>query len=528
MASWSELHPRGSCSPVSQEDMELVVFGLNHRTAPVEVRERWAFSQDESRHVLATLRKTPSSSEHLILSTCNRTEFYGRFSPEFLPRAQGTYGYLTGYQGANPHHDGHHHPHHGGHHHGGHRHPGEHHGRARPADTPQDPASVERGPEDGGTLGSLFPGTGTGPKDAGILDFCRHFYREASEAAGRKLADPSDSKHFYVYRQGDAVEHLFRLAGGLDSMILGETQILHQIKAAFDMARSAQTAGKFFHRLFPAALRVGKKIRSLTSISNGCITPGQAALRLAREILGDLSSKSLLVIGSGKIATTTALALSEAHLHHSYVVNRTPARAEELVARIGFGETVPWSRLEEMLAGVDVVVSSTGAVAPIVTREAMARAQEKRHHKPMIIVDLAIPRDFAPDVREIEGVQLFNIDDLNGVIQANVAERMAHVPHAEEIVRDEMRTFQRWMTYLQIDPVLRHMVERFEQIRLGELQAHLSDVPPEYHPVIEHLTTSLVKKLLYFPIEKLKSLRDLSGLNDTEIAFLRRLFLPEP
>lgn len=145
----------------------------------------------------------------------------------------------------------------------------------------------------------------------------------------------------------------------------------------------------------------------------------------------------------------------------------------------------------------------------------------------MVVVDLAIPRDFEPGVREVPGVSLFNIDDLNGVIQENVAERHKHIPLAESIAREEMLAFLRWMTYVQVDPVLRHMTERFEQIRLGELQTYISQFPPECHELLKELTSSLVKKLLHFPIEKLKSLRDLRGLDDREVAFLKRLFLTD-
>jgi glutamyl-tRNA reductase len=322
------------------------------------------------------------------------------------------------------------------------------------------------------------------------------------------------------------VEHLFRLAGGLDSMILGESQILKQIKDAFQIAQDAQTAGKFFNRLFPAALRVGKRVRTLTEISKGCITPGQAALKLARQILGDLSQLSLLVIGSGKIAALTAQAFQEEKIGTCYVTNRTPRRAQKLVEKLGTGTAVPWSHLRQSLAQADLVVSSTGAVDPIVSGETMSLVQKERGGRPMVVVDLAIPRDFDPSVRDAQGVHLFNIDDLNQVIQENVDQRHAHIPRVEEIVREEIRVFQSWMIYSQVDPVLRHLVERFEQIRLGELQACISQFPPECHPLLDQLTSSLVKKLLHFPIEKLKSLRDLSGLNDTEVAFLNRLFLP--
>jgi glutamyl-tRNA reductase len=158
----------------------------------------------------------------------------------------------------------------------------------------------------------------------------------------------------------------------------------------------------------------------------------------------------------------------------------------------------------------------------------MDEVQERRAFKPLVIVDLAIPRDFRPEAGEVQGVQLFNIDHLNEVIRDNIAERHAHLPMAEEIVRRHLDAFYGHMTYLQIDPVIRHMVQRFEEIRMGELQAAIDKLPPEHHPLVEEVTRSLVKKLLNFPIERLKAIRDLGGLSDAEVAFLKRLFPTDP
>jgi len=437
--------------------MQLVVFGLNHRTAPLEVRERWAFTPDESRHALCDLREKVPPSEHLILSTCNRTEFYSSFGRE--------------------------------------------------ASAPHAVSAAGSAP---------FCET---------ADFYHRFYNEVSKIVREKAARDFDPSYFYVYRQDAAVEHLFRLAGGLESMILGESQILKQLKDAYAVAGEARTAGRLFHRLFPAALRVGKKVRSLTRLSDGCITPGQAALRLARGVLGDLADRSLMVVGSGKIGTSALKAFQDVELKNGYVLNRTSERAQELVERLGRGVALPFSRLESTIRKADLIISSTGAVEPIVTRDMLARAQKARGNAALVVVDLAVPRDFEPGCSTVSGVHLFNIDDLNRVIQENVAERIARVPHAEALVREELASFQRWVTYLDIDPVLSHMVKRFEEIRLGELQAYLGRFPPESRPVLEELTSSLVKKLLHFPIEKLKSLRDLSGLSDAEVSFLKRLFL---
>ncbi|MEM7234589.1 MAG: glutamyl-tRNA reductase, partial [Planctomycetota bacterium] len=330
-----------------------------------------------------------------------------------------------------------------------------------------------------------------------------------------------------------AVEHLFRLASGLDSMIVGESEILGQIKNAYAVSQEAQTAGDVFHRLFPAAISTGKRVRTQTEISKGCITPGQAALNVAIEALGDLSSRSVLLIGSGKIATITARALLESGISRFEISNRTHERAEELAGTLGDSsvdiKVTPWEELDMALARASVVITSTGSTEPLLTSERLEASQAKRHHEKQIIVDLAIPRDVAPESGDVEGIELFNIDDLNGVIQENIRQRHSHIPVAESIVREQIHTFVGRMSYfLQVEPVIRHMYERFEEIRLGALQSTVDGFPPELHEQVDQLTRNLVRKLIHFPISRLKALRDLGGLRDEEVLFLKKMFPTDP
>ncbi len=451
--------------------MELFVFGVNHTTAPVDVRERWSLSASESRVRLKEISGKISPSEHLILSTCNRTEFYSR-----VPRAQS------------------------------------------PIANKNDPTAQRTA--------------------------LAQFYE------GSRPTSASDLEHFYLYREQEAVKHLFRVAGGLDSMIVGESEILHQIKQAYSLSREAQTTGSMFHRLFPAALNTGKRVRATTDISKGCITPGQAALKLARNVLGDLGNQSVLVIGSGKISTLTAKAILDEGIESFELTNRTPARAHKLLEKLelecgrsdGTGSTIPgastrrptiryveWEQLPDALARASLVVSSTGSTMPIVDLPRMEEIQKKRAYRPLVAIDLAIPRDFHPRTADVEGVQLFNIDDLNTVIQDNVNQRLAHLPKAEDIVREQTSVFVGQMSYsLRVEPIIRHVVERFEEIRLGELQTSIDLFPPELHARLDELTRSLTNKLLHFPISRLKALRNLDGLNDAEIQFLRKLFAADP
>ncbi len=424
--------------------MDLVIFGLNHRTAPLEVREKWAFSDPEARQALAGAQDLVSASENLILSTCNRTEIY-----------------------------------------------------------------------------SLVPGhrmNGGARNHDDLLDFFhrfKNFRREAKQPC------------FYSFHHQEAVEHLFRLAAGLDSMIVGEGQILRQLRDAFELARSVGSVGKVFHRLFPAALKAGKRIRSETAISQGCITHGQAAVKIAKEKLGDLTGKGILLIGSGKVTRLAAEALRDLGAGKIGVVNRTMEKAEQLAERLG-GEAYPLGDLPCLLEVADVVISSTGSTQPLVKAEFLAEIAVARAGRPLVVIDLAVPRDFEPACGEVPGVSLHNIDHLNAVVQSNIQERLTEVPRAEGIVQEELKSFFGQMNWIHLDPVIRHLVERFEAIRVAEVERHIDRIPPEHRGAVESLTAALVKKILYFPIEKLKSLRDDTGLTPVEVTFLRRLFLSEP
>ena len=435
--------------------MELLVFGLNHKTAPLGLRERWSFSPGESELALGRISSAIADSEHLILSTCNRTEFYSA-----IPASSGLARNLN---------------------------------------------------QEGSPLGELTS----------------FYFGENEENTG--LDD-----HFYLYRQENAVKHLFRVAGGLDSMIVGETEIIRQLKEAYALSEKSATSGKMFRRLFPEALKVGKKVRTSTSISEGCITPGQAALRLAMEALGELTGKKALLIGSGVVAGLTAKALIEQDLRNFTVMNRTAESAEAMLEEIKpedselEAEIVPLdSGLVDTIASSDLVISSTSSIEPIITAENIRAVQRLRGSAPLVIIDLAVPRDIEPASSEIEGVHLFNIDDLNRVIQGNLSSRHDQFAKAEEIVKKQIDVFYGQMNYLEVDPVIRHLIERFEIIRRGELQSTLENFPPEQHEAVDQMTRRLVNKLIFFPIERLKSIRDMQGLSEDEIAFLKKLFLPK-
>tara|TARA_B100000953_G_C18018434_1_gene419952 strand:+ start:278 stop:1585 length:1308 start_codon:yes stop_codon:yes gene_type:complete len=435
--------------------MELLVFGLNHKTAPVGLRENWALSADESGLALERILSKIEGSEHLILSTCNRTEFYS----------------------------------------------------AIPASSD---LAVNLNEEEGSPFEELS-----------------NFYL-GQDAHNQPPADDC----FYLYRQENAVKHLFRVAGGLDSMIVGETEILRQLKEAYELSEKNRGAGKMFRHLFPEALKVGKKVRTSTTISEGCITPGQAALRLAMDILGDLDGKKALLIGSGTVAGLAARAFIENNLRKFTVMNRTTESAEAMLQGLkGLdldADVLPLSAdIVSTLSSTDVLISSTSSIEPLITKAQVEAAQQQRGSAPLVIIDLAVPRDIDPESGGLDGVHLFNIDDLNKVIQGNLAKRHDQFSRAEEIVRKQLDVFYGQLNYLNIDPVIRHLIERFEIIRTGELQNSMGDFPVELHETVDKLTRRLVNKLIHFPIERLKSIRDMQGLSEDEIAFLKKLFLPK-
>jgi glutamyl-tRNA reductase len=422
---------------------QFFLLGLNHDTAPVDVREKCVLGPDDVRSFLRRSQDSCGEVENVVLSTCNRTEIYARF----------------------------------------------------PAHT--DVRKIDD-----------------------RLDDLIRLAVNGSDSEPDLLAP-----HFYRHHCDDAILHLFRLAGGLDSMIVGEGEILHQIREAFEMSRQSGAVGWFFHRLFPAAIKAGRRIRTDTNLSRGCITTGQAAFRLAQPHVSS-STPKVLVIGSGDIARLATQAIREANPETIFVVNRSPDRAAQLVAELGAPACQrPWEDIDELLVCVDVVISSTGAPHSIVTRERFDAIQPRRSGRPLTVIDLAVPRDFDASIGNHDDVHLYNIDDLRGVVQKNIESRRTEIPRAETIVQEEIQTFFSQMNWSHLEPVIRRIRGRFDLIREREIHKITRSIPEEYHDRIDRFSHDLMNKFLHFPIDKLKSLRDGQDLNPTEIAFLQRIFL---
>jgi glutamyl-tRNA reductase len=306
----------------------------------------------------------------------------------------------------------------------------------------------------------------------------------------------------------DVAEHLFRVAAGLDSLVLGETQVLGQVKDAYRVACDRETVGKVLHALFHRALEAAKRIHRETGVGRSAATVSSAAVDLARKTFGDLAGRRVLLVGAGETAELVAHHLQEAFLARILVVNRTPERAEALAARYA-GQARRMDELEELLAEVDIVVSSTGAPRPVIGRDALARAAARRRRRPLFVVDIAVPRDVEPEAADIPGVFLYNVDHLEGVVSTNQRQRLREARRAERLAADEAARFSAWVQSLDVVPVIRALREKADAIRAAELERALSRLGPvgeRQRAVIEGLAASLVNKLLDGPTRRLKTL----------------------
>ncbi len=383
--------------------MTVVLLGLNHKTAPIDLREKVVFDGERLQEALAKLRAQPGVKECAILSTCNRTEVY-------------TVGQAE--------------------------------------------------------LGSLIE------------------------------APP---EHLYRYEGQQAVEHLFSVSSGLDSMVLGENQILSQVRSAYESARQAASTGPTLDRLFPWAVRVGKRARSQTRICQGASSVSAAAVELAKKIFGDLSGRRLMLLGAGKMTELTLKLLGDAGVQQITVTNRTAARAEELARQCG-GQAVPFEDLDRALAEVDILIASTGAPHYVVTQERLSKVMRARRYRPLFLVDIAMPRDFDPACGELDNVYLYNIDDLQEVVGQNLAQRHKEVQKVLEIVRSEAQGFLTDLDSRKASGAIRTLRESFEELRQQELARYLERCTPQEAERLEAFSRSLLNKLLHAPTMRLRQL----------------------
>jgi glutamyl-tRNA reductase len=337
-----------------------------------------------------------------------------------------------------------------------------------------------------------------------------HRFHPAVQAARRFLSDASGVAHerisdgLYTYYDTAAVRHLFNVASGTDSMVVGEPEILGQVREAFRAATDEGTARRLLGALFQRALRVGKRARSETAISRHVVSLPQAAGRVAAEEAGGLEGKHVLVVGAGRIGELAARGLREAGCADLVIANRNPERASRLADALG-GRAATLSDLPELLARADVLISTTSSVDPVIDRATLARATEGRR---LVAVDVAVPRDIEPSARDLPGVVLRDIDDLRAVVEQGAERRRAELPKVEEIVNEEVDDFCAWERSLALGPAIAELREWAERIRSGEVErvTRKDRLTDDERAEMDRLTRGLVNKLLHRPMTQIREL----------------------
>lgn len=413
--------------------MHLFNFGINHRTAPVNIREQTAFAPDKLVTALADITDAGGAREATILSTCNRTEIY-------CSHEQANENSLIGW-------------------------------------------------------------------------FCDYHRLQAKEIEPYLYRHPGD----------EAVRHAFRVASGLDSMVLGEPQILGQMKEAFATAHKTGVTGKLLNQLFQHTFSVAKQVRTDTQIGASAVSVAYAAVKLAKQIFSDLSQKTVLLIGAGETIELTAQHLSQQQVGHIIVSNRTVERAQKLSSLV-HGEAITLSELPTRLHEADIVITSTASQLPILGKGAVEQALKKRRHRPIFMVDLAVPRDIEAEVGELSDIFLYTVDDLQNVVEENLQSRREAAGEAEQIIDLQVNQFVNWIQSLDAVPMIRALRDNADSLRQAELdKAHRLLASGETaEVVIEALARSLTNKLTHAPTAALKE----AGLEADKavIEAARRLF----
>jgi glutamyl-tRNA reductase len=396
--------------------MNIVLLGLNHKTAPIELRERLAIGPQQLEEATRSLVQSPGVLEGMILSTCNRVEL------------------LTSHEPNAPH----------------------------------------------------------------LLDFIGDYFR-----IGRELLAP----HLYEYRQENAVRHLFRVACSLDSMVIGEPQILGQVKSSYLAARSAGAIRGHLDKVVQRAFVVAKRVRSETQIGSSAVSIASVAVELARKIFGSLENKTVLLVGAGKMSEQAARHLMDQGAGTVLVTNRTHERAEQLAQRF-HGRAIRFDDLYSSADQADIVITSTGSAQPVFRREHAQHFLQQRRGRPMFFIDIAVPRDVDPAVNKLDGIFLYDIDDLQSVAGSHLKQRGKEAELAEAMILEEVTKYQRRLHALNVAPEIVELQQTAEQIRRAEIRrvaSRLQSLSPEQQAAVEALTRGLVNKFLHQPVQAIKA-----------------------
>jgi len=419
--------------------MEIVLVGLNHRTAPVEVREKVSFTAEQAQRAAEELRARGILEETLVLSTCNRSEVYG-VPPE---------------------------------------------------------SSHECAP--------------------GLSTFLSEFHSVRADVLGVSL---------YHHYDQEAVRHLFRVAAGLDSMLLGEAEILGQVREAYRFAHEHGATGPVLNRLFQGALEVGKRVRTETELGTRPMSVASAGVKLAERIFGKLNGHTALVVGAGTISEQVVAHLRDRGVAQLHVMNRSRDRAEDLAKQYD-GRVTEWGEWDTALQSPDVVVSSVSAEEPVLRRDVVERAMAARGNRALFLMDLGVPRNIAPDVAELYNVYVYNTDDLSEVVQRNRSARESEIPKAQGIVDEHVAKFLSWQASVELVAFMDALRMKLREERASFLRArmepmkHLTETDRAH---VERLMDEMLEKLLLEPAERLRGERELRR-KIQNVEALREVFL---
>lgn len=337
-----------------------------------------------------------------------------------------------------------------------------------------------------------------------------------------------DKKYFYSFCNIEAIRHLFKVSAGLESMIVGEAQILGQVKDAYRISCNAGKNGAYLNKIFHTAFKVGKRARTETNIGVGAVSISLAAVELAQKIFQDMSHLSALLIGAGEMAELTAKHFISKNLGRLFIINRTFEKAVELVNKLDNGSAIPFEQLETVLKDVNIVITSTAAPNFIITPPLVRKAMGLRKNKPIFFIDIGVPRNIAPDVGNIYNLFLYNIDDLNTIVDKNLQKRQKEIPNVEKIIEEEISEFKNWLNTLKVTPTIRLLQNLFDKIRVEEIEKSRKHFRTEQNEYLEILTKSIINKILQIPITKLKQISSETEGNCTGdidfISTIRELF----
>ncbi len=326
--------------------------------------------------------------------------------------------------------------------------------------------------------------------------------------AERKGVDPVELEPHLYRREGqEAIHHIFRVAASLDSMVVGEPQILGQLKTAYGHAKDCGTLCGWLEGLLSRAFGVAKRVRSDTGIGQMAVSVSYAAVELARKIFGSLAGKTIMIVGAGKMSELAARHLRRSGASHVFVTNRTHQRAVEMAALFQ-GTPVEYTRFVSMMPEVDIVITSSGAPHFVLHKEEMQRVIQARRNKPMFLIDIAVPRNIEPTVNEIDNIFLYDIDDLQEVVNSNLRERMKEAEHAETMVAEEVDRMMARLKVAEVTPTIVSLQEQLEQIRLGELEKvkrKFGVLTPQQEEALEALTRGIINKVAHGPISELRN-----------------------